>query len=433
MKQLKEIFQRKTSVWLALELILVTLACWWAFDPVLVSRTVTHLPMGYDADRLVRFQVASTMQQNWQIEELGTVPSEEEVLLQKVREMDEVVEAYPARSVPLGFHSVPTNSYFFNEGDSLLAWQYRFMPDSKMFEVYGIQSITPDMPTSLLTHDCEYQRSIILTRSMAMGLFGTTDVAGRTVFGARDEWVSDEWGYNGRTEWVRRAYHIRAVVEDVRIEPYDRDYAIAFLCEDGPEFNVPIIARLRDDVSGDWFVEARRQEVQRDLVTEHCYVRDVQTARQVQKATIEITGVGRQMRRNLLIAAFFAINLAFGVFGTLLMYTRQRREEAGVRRAFGATKWSVFLGFIREAWLLTTISVILGCIIYFQFAAAHGLFNSFMSRNPAVHFWFDDFGTHFLVVSAIVYLIILCAVLIATAIPALRICRSEITEALKDE
>jgi ABC-type lipoprotein release transport system permease subunit len=32
-----------------------------------------------------------------------------------------------------------------------------------------------------------------------------------------------------------------------------------------------------------------------------------------------------------------------------------------------------------------------------------------------------------------VYLIILCAVLIATAIPAWRICRSEITVALKDE
>ena len=432
MKQLKEIFQRKTSVWLALELILVTLACWWAFDPVLVAHTVTRLPMGYDADRLVRFQVASTMQMSWQIAELGTVPSEEEVLLQKVREMDEVVEAYPARSVPMGFYSVSTNGYFFNDGDSLLAWMYRFMPDSKMFEVYGIQSITPDVPTSLLTHDCEYQRSIILTRSMAMGLFGTTDVAGRTVFGARHEWVSDDDGYNGRTEWVRRAYHIRAVVEDVRIEPYDRDYAIAFLCEGGSEFNVPIIARLRDDVSGDWFVEARRQEIQHELVTEHCYVRDVQTARQVQKETVGRV-VGRQMRRNLLIAAFFAINLAFGVFGTLLMYTRQRREEAGVRRAFGATRLSVFWGFIREAWMLTTISVLLGCIIYFQYATAHGLYDGFMSRNPAVHLWFDDFGTHFLVVSAAVYLIILCTVLIGTAIPAWRICRSTITDAIKEE
>ena len=433
MKQLKEIFQRKTSVWLALELILVTLACWWAFDPVLVSHTVTNLPMGYDTDRLVRFQVASTMQTNQQIDNLGTVASEEEVLLQKVREMDEVVEAYPARSVPIGFRLGSGNTYFFNGNDSLLAWQYRFMPDSKMFEVYGIQSITPSVPTSQLTTDCEYQKSIILTRSMAMGLFGTTDVAGRTVMGARHEWVSDDDGNDGRMEWMRTPYHIRAVVEDVRIEPYDRDYSIAFLCEGGPEWNVPIIARLRDGVSGDWFVEARRQEVQSQLVTEHCYVRDVQTARQVQKETIEVTGVGRQMHRNLLIAAFFAINLAFGVFGTLLMYTRQRREEAGVRRAFGATKWSVFWGFIREAWLLTTLSVVAGCATYFQYATAHGLYSDFGSLNPAVHFWFDDFGTHFLVVSSVVYIIILCTVLIGTAIPAWRICRSEITEALKDE
>ena len=433
MKQLKEIFQRMTSIWLALELILVTLACWWAFDPVLVSYTVTNLPMGYDADRLVRFQVASTLQIHEQMDNLDAFAPEGETLLQKIREMDEVVEAYPARSVPIGFHSVSSNGYFFNGNDSLLAWQYCFMPDSKMFEVYGIQSITPGVPTSQLTHDCEYQKSIILTRSLAMGLFGTTDVAGRTIFRARDEWEPDDDGINGRYEWVRKPYHIRAVVEDVRVEPYDRDYAIAFLCMGGPLWNVPIIARLRDDVSGDWFVEARRQEIQHELVTEHCYVRDVQTARQVQKETIDVTGVGRQMHRNLLIATFFAINLAFGVFGTLLMYTRQRREEAGVRRAFGATRWSVFWGFIREAWLLTTVSVLLGCIIYFQYATAHGLYGGFMSRNPAVHLWFDDFWPHFLVVSAVVYLIILCTVLIGTAIPAWRICRSTITDAIKEE
>lgn len=92
-----------------------------------------------------------------------------------------------------------------------------------------------------------------------------------------------------------------------------------------------------------------------------------------------------------------------------------------------------FWGFIREAWLLTTVSVVIGCAIYFQFATAHGLYDGFTSRNPAVHLWFDDFGTHFLVVSAVVYIIILCTVLVGTAIPAWRICRSEITDALKEE
>jgi len=170
-----------------------------------------------------------------------------------------------------------------------------------------------------------------------------------------------------------------------------------------------------------------------DLVTDRCYVRQMRTLSEISNKETEKYAVSRQARRNLFIAAFFAINLAFGVFGTLLMYTRQRREEAGVRRAFGATRWSVFWNFISEAWLLTTISVVAGCAIYFQFATTHGLFSHFLGTNGASHYWFDDFGTHFLVVSVIVYLVLLCAVFIATAIPAWRICRSEITVALKDE
>lgn len=433
MKHLKEIFQRRTSVWLALELVLVTLACWWAFDPVLVDHTVTHLPMGFDPDRLVRMEVASpiSMKDMLQIDR-SPMQSEQDVLLQKVREMDEVQEAYPAFSVPLGFGVQSTSLNLYADGDTLTAWQYFFTPDSKMFEVFGIQSLTPGVPTSELSHNCAYQQSVIITRTLANFLFGTTDVAGRTLKASKAETVWNEEGGDFELGWVEKHYDIRAVVEDVRIEPYDRDYSVVFLCESGPDYNVPIVARLRDGIDADWFVEARREEVQRQLVTDHFYVRDIQSARQVMTETIEGVGIGRQARRNLLIAAFFAVNVAFGVFGTLLMYTRQRREEAGVRRAFGATKWSVFWSFIREAWLLTTVSVVAGCAIYFQFATARGLYD-YAGENNLTHYWFDDFGTHFMVVSLFVYLIILCTVLIATAIPAWRICRSTITEAIKEE
>ena len=49
------------STWLALELILVTVACWWAFDPVLVTGTVIGMRPGYDIDRIVKLNVASTV------------------------------------------------------------------------------------------------------------------------------------------------------------------------------------------------------------------------------------------------------------------------------------------------------------------------------------------------------------------------------------
>ena len=430
MKQLRELFARNSSRWLAIELILVTCACMWAFDPVIVTAYVTHQPMGYDPDQLVRMEVGCTKTMaEWFNNGNYQNVSEQELLLEKIRAMDDVQQAYPANGGTIGFDASVGNGFFYNGGDSLLADKYYFLPESKMFEVFGIQSLTPGVPTEELTKDCEWDKSIILSRTAAMTLFGTTDVAGRTIRGEENLYNQDTGDFDSKIHDFR----IRAVVEDVRTSVFDRDHDNVYLCKYSGPWNFYTIVRLRPGVDARRFMSGRKREVEHDLVTEHLYVRRMESGSEALDRQVESNWQGRQSRRNLLIATFFGVNLAFGVFGTLLMYTRQRREEAGVRRAFGATKWSVFLGFIREAWLLTTISVLLGCAVYFQIAASKGLCDDFTGHNPTIHLWFDDFGTHFLVLSAIVYLIILCAVLVATAIPALRICRSEITEALKDE
>ena len=417
------------SLWLILELILVTVACWWAFDPVMVTGTVIQMKPGYDVDRIVKLDVARTVTRlDIEEQQITTIVDEEERLLQQIQELEDVELAYRAVDEPLGYGTQSWSNYFYHDGDSIYGWRYNFLKDSRMFEVYGIQSLTPEVPTSELSHDCEWDETVILTRSMAMGLFGTIDVAGRSVTGM-DYGALENGGYG----WKKRPYHIRAVVEDVRHHAWDRDLATVFTCSKYSSTSRPIVVRLREGVNAERFVESHKQQLLDEITTEHCYIRDFQTARNAFREGIDHYSIGRQMRRNLFIAAFFSINMAFGVFGTLLMYTRQRREEAGVKRAFGATRWSIFWGFIREAWLLTTISVVIGCIIWFQFATAKGLCDNFTSMNPAVRLWFDDFGTHFLVVSLFVYLIILCTVILGTVIPAWRICRSEITEALKEE
>ena len=430
MKQIKEIFRRRSSLWLILELILVTFACWWAFDPVLVTGTVIRMKPGYDIDRIVKLNVSSTVTRlDIEEQQITSLPDEEEHLLKKVQELEDVELAYHSGDYPIGFVTYGFANYFYHDGDSLLGCRFGFIKDSRMFEVYGIQSLTPGVPTSELSHDCEWDETVILTRSMAMGLFGTIDVAGRSLIGIENGYLE-----NGEYGRKKENYRIRAVVEDVRPYACDRNFAMVFICKPVKSTSsAPIIVRLRKGVNAERFLESHKQQLQTEIATEHCYIRDFQTARNAYRKDIDLYGFGRQMLRNLFIAAFFSVNMAFGVFGTLLMYARQRREEAGVKRAFGATQWSIFWGFIREAWLLTTISVLIGCIIYFQFASAKGLYDSFPNENPAVRLWFDVFGTHFMVVSLIVYLIILCAVLIGTVIPAWRICRSEITASLREE
>ena len=124
MKQLKDIFGRKTSIWLSLSLILVTIALWWTFDPMIVNTYVMRLPVGYDLDRIVKLEVASSVAVR-EIGSNGIVPtddwfhdSEEQLMLSRVQELPEVEQAYRATSTPLGFGMVGSNSWFYHDAEN---------------------------------------------------------------------------------------------------------------------------------------------------------------------------------------------------------------------------------------------------------------------------------------------------------------------------
>ena len=408
--------------WLSLELILVTIICWWTFDPVLENLYLSNLPFGFNTDRMVRMEVASTLNRTECLERKEEICKEEEMLLRKVQEMDDVEVAFRSVYTAPGFNSDPNIFYTVQDSIPLRVPTIYFQQESPIFRAYGIQSLTPEVPTEELTDDCEEDKSVILSRSLALAYFGTTDVAGKTV-------SLYNCNYDRKEE-----LRVRAVVEDVRHFPRDRNHTSNYICSTlGQSMtNMPVIVRLREGVSVEQFREKCEHEYLQSLTTEHCYIRKIESARE-RAAFVDGRLNGALMHRNLLIAAFFAVNLSLGVFGTLIMYTRQRREEAGVKRAFGATKWSVFWGFIREAWVLTTVSVLIGCIIYFQYQVSGDFYKREFYDNPIVSYWFDSIGTHFPIVSLFVYLFILCTVLIGTAIPAWRICRSEITESLREQ
>ena len=46
--------RRRRNGWLLAELILVTVISWAIFDPVIVSLHDRRLPLGYDAERIIR-------------------------------------------------------------------------------------------------------------------------------------------------------------------------------------------------------------------------------------------------------------------------------------------------------------------------------------------------------------------------------------------
>ena len=115
-----------------------------------------------------------------------------------------------------------------------------------------------------------------------------------------------------------------------------------------------------------------------------------------------------------------------------------------MRRAFGATRLRLLFEMLCQNALLATVAVIVGLIIFLNYAHSgiqewSGYTPSEAFYSPKIHWldldraWPDHFWPHFLIVSACVYIIILCTVLIGTTIPALKIINTKVTDALRDE
>ena len=422
MKNIKEIFRRKTSLWLFLELVLVTIACWWTFDPILVYSYVKNLPMGYDPDRMVQMTLGTRVSHN----NLSINSFQEErYLLEKVKNLDGVEMVEQGETYNLGFEN-GYSRYLYNDKDSILVHSFDYPNHSKLFQLYKIESITPGIPTREIADDSEPEKSVVLTRSAAMALYGSIDVTGQTIWLEVNNWNEEA----RKTVKIKEPRTIRAVVENVRNNYDDAEYCIIFICNYQTCYS-PFIVRLCDGVNAERFVEQCKNEMKHDLITEQFFINTIKSSREQLENELN-TYSSRDSRRNMLIAAFFICNLTFGVIGTLLMYTRQRREEAGIKMAFGATRLSVYLDFLREAWLITTISVMVGSLIFFQYLYTHGIDNYVTMFNLKHEYWFQNFWPHVIIVFTVVYLIILCTVLIGTAIPAFKIINSKITEALHD-
>ena len=191
------------------------------------------------------------------------------------------------------------------------------------------------------------------------------------------------------------------------------------------------VLRLAEGISPKQFTEKYKHWLETELRSGNIYMWQAVTGDEAISICEKERGITRQNQRHGLIALFFAINIAIGVIGTLLMHTRRRSEEAGVKRAFGASSLRIFGMFMTEAVVLTTICVAIGCLIYMQIALARGLYAAADSDYATL--WLGHFWPHFAVVSVVVWTVVMTTSLIGTAIPAWQISRARIVNTLKDE
>lgn len=422
--------RRKRNVWLLAELILVSVVTWVILDPVIILLHDRMLSSGYDTDRLCRVEIAqlnvNAPGYDASATDSTSLSGDYFRLLNRVKQRPEVENVAPI----LSFTYINSDGYsgtdWTIDSVSVSSSLIYFTPGHDYLKTYGLQA-APGSPSIEELDEGNYGRhDLLLTESFAHLLFPDGQAVGK------------ELPYFDYSIMDTVYSRVRGVVRDVRRYSFWRPTPVVFLPQSWISINSSntyLLVRLRSGVSMNRFLEEFHPWAMKELRSGNLYARSVISYPKLLANKEYVEGISNEVRMNVALALFFLVNLCLGVIGAFWLQTHKRKEEAGIMRSFGATPGYVVRVLWGEGFILTTVSFLIGCLAYLQYALSEGLSTG---RTPDYmlpfgNYWVSSFGTHFVGVSLIVYLVILVVVLVGIYIPARNISRIPPTEALRDE
>ena len=439
--------QRTNNVWLFLELIVVCFVAWTQLDPIIVRLYYRSLPSGIDGERMVVANILSTQPyetaddsmtqeeiNNQYMKREARYVDEANVIKRQLLAIDGVEQASIADPVmgiyartdlfssPGGFSNMLRYAW---QNDTVLVNDICYAKDEHFFETYGIQPIAGCKTSKELS---DIDQGWIVSQSLAEYYFGSPEAAINKELHA---------AFFADGDWHQP---IVAVVNDVHVSEKDYNtwavYSNNGTIRTGGSQNL-IVLRLKPGINPRRFAEEQNYHAwnyasDNYAVASFTAYDDIGSSRN-QFATPSLS---YDFNLQIATAVFFLINLCLGVIGTFWMQIKRHTEESGIMRAFGATKRRIMSMFLAEGWVLATVSMFIACVLYLNYVKMGFGELCISTHQPGTQpdpTWVADKPLHFLIVSAIVYLIILCTVLIGTAIPAVKIIGAKITNALRDE
>ena len=444
--------RRKRNAWLFAELILVTIVCWWVLDPVIVTLYHKNLPLGYDKDRLCLVGLGidiSLYKPGDNFEELQeqfikrfktdfTTSDVEYICTMGQRYLES-----PGGQSNILYSDTTTQEKTKNQ--QAYVRFITFVKGEPFLETHGIKMLYGEEDTKRYIDNPDLfgtgDNVIVISRATANWFFGKDDAVGEYLYEHNYRKVE----VDGKTDYKLNHHSMRVigVYDDVRTTESSHDEFTRL----GPEKASFIVVRLKDGANVEAYCNMVREKTKDNYAVGCIGLNRITSYDQLMDENSYNSGYTNKLRFNIALAALFLFSLSLGVIGTFWMQTKQRRGEVGVMRSFGASRNSIMRMIVSEGVMLATASVVIGCLVYFQYAIKEGLnlgfYNSMENEdgspltvsieNASNLDWVNTFGTHFLIVSAIIYLIILAVVIIGVSIPAKRLSSIPPVDALREE
>lgn len=409
---------RKQNGFVFAEIILITVLSIYFIDYLVVTNHDRYLcrPAGdFEREHLLIGKIDNSYKEGEEMDSWEASFANIYAVRDRLRALPEVEHAGVAFDFigNYGDLYLPLSTYS-SEADSTRccrAYSIRFLLHEQYFETQGLTPIEGSPSAAQLSEECP-EDGVVISRSVALALFGTDQVVGRRIV----EWELQE---NGE-EKAMGHYTIAGVLQDFRLRPYER-YAYSILKpvttagDTGPE----MLIRLRPDVDAEAFVSKLRERLNDEFRVGHEYLASIGTyGKYLENFTAGDTAA--YVGFVFIVLGLLMLNVVLGTLGAYWLQLRKRTEDIGIMRSFGAKRRDIFLMVWGEIALLTLVACFIGWIIWLQFAFNFGLSKGqTLSSNGNETDWVNNFWLHFLIICVIQYLVMLVIVTLGIIIPAL--------------
>ncbi len=415
---------------LIVEIIIVTIIGWMVIEPVAVKTAIALIPAGYDYDRLIEVKVSQFMDNSEEFDSTistdgDQVDSNLRRLLEMVRNRKGVEKA--TFSLYQGIEheaqatmAIDVDSLYHKDGEdnTTMISVVNFVPGTDYFATYGITA--PDGRPFQEPHDLN--NSFIVSNLAAKAVTADGQPLGKDLF-----------------DNPKRPALISGVVADIPYRKGDGRGSIAYripwgMAEEGFGGNVwGIVIRLGDGVNKRQFLESLTADLADYRVGNHYLTHPVALSDSREEAFAD---QHRELVQKWIIVIFFLVNVFLGIAGTFYVQCRGRIPDAGVMRAFGATRHRIEGSIIGEACLLTFIGWLVGSIIYLIYLKFQGFpmegDGDWIIRQISPR-WYDTPEGRYGVISGIILLLLLATSTLGAWLPARKVGRVNPVDALRNE
>ena len=405
----------RSNLWLALELLLVSVVMWYIID-LLYCRMATYLePRGFDTEHcyLINMGVLTDKSPDY------TPYSDTHKQSDEVRELVERLRRRPEVEVV----SLSLSAYPYNGSNGSAEVDY----DTLHAPRWTIRRIaTPDFVRVFRYQGARGETSEQLAEILERGDFLASDnlyrkygVPMTSLVGKKEFYLFGD---------TTQTYRLGAALQNVRWDDYSQAstsysmvYNMNLLPDDWINADNELCIRVRADRDQN-FMENLKADSEKQFRIGNLYISDIKSFKDIRRSFQQ--GDTSQMRILVVGMGFLLLNIFLGLLGTFWFRTQQRRGEIALHKAMGATDGAVFGRLMSEGIFLLLIVTVPAVII--DIVLAHFELNSW--RNGTTLEW-----SRLAFCVAATFVLIAAMIGIGIGIPARRAMKVQPAEALHDE